>query len=345
MLLRRLAKTWVVQRLKYIDLSAVPRWLDPNLSTASRYQHSIAVGKLSLQIRDGTEHERLLLTAAAVLHDVGNGPFPHISDQLMNEMLGFNHEGAVSFAFDNSPTRDSLILKSFGLGLDEVASIVKGEHELSPFVNGDLDLDNADNVHRFMTTLLGKPLGEPSYHPAEIAASFSLEAEEVEVSEGLWRKWLEDRGRVYRYVWGDRLNMVCWTMLGRALRILKEDLTPRFFMMTNREAFGLIRLRLPELANGLKRKEFKLVLDTRYRELTGEARKLSDPTTLRKVEDELCAETGLEEWSTGLTVDQPLVNENPDHWRVYLVVHQGREEPRFLLEDILSSSAVYANED
>lgn len=156
-LLQRLSKTWVVQRLKHIDLSAVPRWLGPCVSTVSRYQHSLGVGQLSLLISDGTDHDQFLLTAAAVLHDVGNGPFPHISDKLMENMLGYRHEGAVRFAFENSPMKSPLILEEYGLDLEEVASIVKGEHRLSPLLNGRPDLDNADNIHRFMNTIPGRP--------------------------------------------------------------------------------------------------------------------------------------------------------------------------------------------
>ena len=33
-----LSKTWVVQRLKNISVSAVPRWLRSNVATASRYE-------------------------------------------------------------------------------------------------------------------------------------------------------------------------------------------------------------------------------------------------------------------------------------------------------------------
>ncbi|MFQ6095005.1 MAG: HD domain-containing protein [Candidatus Bathyarchaeia archaeon] len=337
-LLRRLSKSWVLQRLKHIDLSVVPSWLGPCVSTASRYQHSLGVGRLSLLISDGTEHDQFLLTAAGVLHDVGNGPFPHISDHLMKDMLGFKHEGAVSFAFEKSPLKDSSILEEYGIDLEEVASVVKGEHRLSPLLNGHPDLDNADNIYRFMNTIPGKPLGEASYQPSEIAVSMSVETGGMEIPHNLRRRWLRDWEKVYHYLWNDRLNMIGWTMLGRALRILRDDLTPTFFTMTNREAFHLIRLKLPKLAIGLKKKAFKITLDRRYNLLRGEALKLSDPTDLRKIEDELCKETGLEDWCIGLTVDRPLLREEADHWRVYLTVYEGVEEAKFLLEDILSNS-------
>jgi len=340
-LLQRLSKTRVVQRLKHIDLSVVPVWLCPRVSTASRYQHSLNVGRLSLLITDGAEHDRLLLTAAGTLHDVGNGPFPHISDQLMEEMLGYSHEGAVRFAFENSPARDSAVLDEYGLDLDEVGAIVNGRHRLSPLVNGQLDLDNADNVHQFITTMPGKLLGEPSYRPEEIAAAMSLQVGDAEISEDLRTRWLRDHETVYRHVWEDRLNMIGWTMLGRAMRIMEEELTPSFFRMTNKEAFQLIESSLPNLASSLGKREYKITLDKKYLQLKGEAQKLSDPRNLWKIEDELCRETGLETWSLGLTVDRPVIGEEADHWRVYLVVHKGIEAPKSFIEDMLSGSPHY----
>jgi len=342
-MLRHLSKTWVVQRLKHIDLSSVPSWLAPCVSTVSRYPHSVGVGRLSLVISDGTEHDKLLLTAAAVLHDAGNGPFPHISDQLMEDLLGFRHEGALSFAFKRSPTKDDAILEEYGLDLEDVASVVQGGHRLSPLLNGRPDLDNADNIHRFMTTIPGRPLGEASYQPSEIATFMFLEAGVKEIPEGLRRRWLRDWEKVYRHVWEDRLNMISWTMLGRAMRVLREELTPSFLTMTNREAFRLIRLKLPKLADGLKKKRFRILLDRRYSLLKGEARKLSDSKGLRRMEDELCRETGFENWALGLTVDQPLIREKADHWRVYLVAYNDSEELKKLLEEILFNSTPFTD--
>ena len=344
-MLQRLSRTSVVLRLKHIDLSVVPNWLCPNVPTVSRYQHSLGVGRLSLLISGGAEHDRLLLTAAATLHDAGNGPFPHISDQPMEEMLGFGHEGAVRFAFENSPTKDLAALDEYGLDLDEVSAIVNGKHKLSPLVNGQLDLDNADNVHRFMTGMPSKLLGEPSYQPEEIAVGMSLEAGEAKISQDLQRRWLKDHETVYRHVWEDRLNMIGWTMLGRSMRIIKEELTPLFFRMTNGEAFQLIGSMLPRLANGLEKREYKIIHDSKYQLLRGEAQKLSDKRNLGEIEDELCRETGLEDWALGLTVDQPVMREEADHWRVYLVVYEGSEDPKSLLEGMLSSSVLFPEEE
>jgi len=122
------------------------------------------------------------------------------------------------------------------------------------------------------------------------------------------------------------------------MRILKEELTPGFFTMTNKEAFHLIQSRLPRLADGLKNKEYNIILDRKYSLFRGEARKLQNQSYLREIEEEMCRETGLKKWSLGLTVAQPRIRETDYYWRIYLIVNRGNEEPKTLLEDILSSS-------
>ncbi|MBS7656392.1 MAG: HD domain-containing protein [Candidatus Bathyarchaeia archaeon] len=337
-LIRDLSKASLVQRLKHITLSAVPAWLGPRVATASRFHHSIAVGKLSLLVSGGTKYERLLLTAVSVLHDVGDGPFPHISDQSMKEHLGFTHENAVRFAFENSPKEDKRVLDKYGLDLDEVCSVLAGSHQLSKFFYGFPDLDNADNIYRFISSIPGKPLGEPLYFPSEIASSFSLNCETQNIDSGLKKRWAADFEKVYSYVWNDRHNMVCWTMLGRALRILNEELTPDFFRLTNREAYTLLCKKLPQWAKGLRQGKYKIALDKKFVELKGDARKLTCPSNLASVEQELCKEARLKNWMLGITVDQPLMKEKPDHWRVYLVLYDNIETALSLINNMLSSS-------
>jgi hypothetical protein len=336
--LQDLSKTFLVQRLKHITLSAVPSWLRPRVATASRFQHSLAVGKLSLLVSGGTSHDRLLLTAASALHDVGDGPFPHISDQSMKEILGFTHEGAVRFAFEHSPAQDRQILDTYGLDLNEVCSVLDSRHRLSPLLYGFPDLDNADNIYRFMMTIPGKPLGEASYLPSEIASSMSLDSENQNVPNGLRKRWATDFGKVYSYVWNDSQNMVCWTMLGRALRILKEELSPSFFRLTNREAYKFMRLKLPRWADGLSKGGYTISIDKKFAEFRGDARRLTHPLNLAQVEKEVCEQAGLEDWMLGLTVDQPLLRERPDHWRIYLVLYKDNETAKTLVEEMISSS-------
>jgi len=40
----------------------------------------------------------------------------------------------------------------------------------------------------------------------------------------------------------------------------------------------------------------------------------------------------------GLTVDQPLLREKPDYWRVYLVLYKDNKTAKTLINDMLLSS-------
>jgi HD superfamily phosphohydrolase len=340
-MLQELSKTRVVERLKNISLSSVPPWLGPQVATASRYEHSLAVGYLSLNVTGGTEHEQLLLTAAAILHDVGNGPFPHISDQVMKETLGITHEHAVKFAFQYSVIEDKSALERYGLNLNEVSMILENRHNLSPFFYGFPDLDNADNIYRFLTTIPGNPLGPASYQPVEIASSMSLDIKGHDLSNNLVKRWKADFQKVYTYVWNDSANMICWTMLGRVLRILKGALTPSFFRLTNEEAHRFVSLKVPRWGKAMKESNFQIVFDKKFKNLTGESMGMTEKSNLNEIEMFLCKETGLEEWMLGLTVDQPLLGEEPDHWRVYLVTYKGNKKPVAIISDILKDSEPY----
>jgi hypothetical protein len=289
-------------------------------------------------VSGGNEDNRLLLTAASALHDVGDGPFPHISDQSMKELLGFSHEGAVRFAFEHSSIEDRRILEKYGLNLNEICSVLENHHRLSPLLYGFPDLDNADNIYRFMTTIPRKPLGEASYSPSEIASSMSLDSENRSIPNDLKKRWAADFEKVYSYVWNDRYNMVCWTMLGRALRILKDELSPSFFRLTNKEAYTFMWLKLPRWADGLSKGEYSIFVDRKFAELKGDAQRLTHPSNLAQVEKKLCNEAGLEDWMLGLTVDQPLLGEKPDYWRVYLVLYKNSETAKTLVEKMLLDS-------
>jgi hypothetical protein len=298
----------------------------------------MAVGRLSLLVSGGNNHDRLLLTATAALHDVGDGPFPHISDQTMKEKLGFTHEGAVRFAFEHSPIEDNRILGKYGLNLNEICIVLEGQHAISPLFYGFPDLDNADNIYRFIATVPRQPLGEASYVPSEVASSMSLDLDKQNIPYDLKRRWTADFEKVYSYVWNDKCNMICWTMLGRALRMLKNELNPSFFRLTNREAYKFMKLKLPYWADGLSRGKYKIFVDKKFVELRGDALRLMHPSSLAQVEKEMCDETGLEDWMLGLTIDQPLLREKPDYWRVYLVLYKDSETAKTLVNDMLLSS-------
>src|SRR5579859_3405163 len=76
------------RRLDGVSLSDVPGELLFGRSFPSRLTHSLGVYYLTRQARPRDR----ALQAAALAHDLGHGPFSHLSEPLMIERIGIDHE-------------------------------------------------------------------------------------------------------------------------------------------------------------------------------------------------------------------------------------------------------------
>lgn len=96
-----------------------------------------------------TERARDAL-AAALLHDVGHGPFSHLFEQVLPQAR--HHEAWTREIVLDSSTDVSRILKRFDASLPErVADLVQGKHELTflaKAVSGTFDVDRCDYLLR-----------------------------------------------------------------------------------------------------------------------------------------------------------------------------------------------------
>ena len=96
-----------------------------------------------------TERARDAL-AAALLHDVGHGPFSHLFEQVLPQAR--RHEAWTSEIVLDPGTDVNRILKRFDPGLPErVADLVQGKHELTfmaKAVSGTFDVDRCDYLLR-----------------------------------------------------------------------------------------------------------------------------------------------------------------------------------------------------
>ncbi len=321
-----LEERWVLRRLSDIDLSVVPPWFVEGLSTASRYEHSIHVAHMAAIVARRLGLDEVLLALAGLLHDAGCGPFPHITDELMRILTGRRgHEENVEFVLSKSPDGELSLLERI-VNVDEVFQIISGGHALSPLISGPLDLDNADNVHRYISTMPSLPLGLPSYMPMEVATTIELRGGEAVVPRDTAERWASDRERLYRFLEEHGGNICAWVMISRALRLLMDELDEEFLLLGNREAFSRIKSSLPELAKGLLERSF--ILAGRF-ELRGElAGRVSvggrtDWSFLAAVEEEVLSETGLPEWAVGVEVlrSKACTPWNACRWRGYLVIH------------------------
>ncbi|RLG41292.1 MAG: hypothetical protein DRO05_04315 [Thermoproteota archaeon] len=326
-LLTRLEESWSVRRLTEIDLSVVPPWLVEELAVASRYEHSTHVAHLALIASLRLDLDPLLLSVSGLLHDVGCGPFPHISDELMRIFMGWEHPSNVKFVLEKSSDRELSQLEEFGLDPSEVFDVISGVHEYSPLINGEIDVDNADNIYRYIATMPSLPLGEPLYRPLEIVLAMRFEGRKLEIEQEVKRRWAEDRDRIYSYLENHEGNIAAWVMLSRAMRLLMQELDENFFLLTNKSAFSLFISRLPELSRNLLDRKFLLLENLEMPELNEDIRSLvtkdrADWTRIAELEEQIRSELGLERWSFGLEIlsskSKPSWEEKKV-WKLYLV--------------------------
>ncbi|HKW19905.1 MAG TPA: HD domain-containing protein [Ktedonobacterales bacterium] len=154
------------RRLAAVSLSDVPGELLFDRPFPSRLDHTLGVYHLA---RVARPRDRAL-QAAALFHDLGHGPFSHLTEPLMRESLGMDHEerSITLIATVRSCLSSTVARRLAWLDWDEVAALLRGKDALDRggLLAGRLDYDNADNLARF---LLASGLGTPGYHPETLA--------------------------------------------------------------------------------------------------------------------------------------------------------------------------------
>jgi uncharacterized protein len=121
----------------------------------SRFTHSLGVLHLMTRVLERlSEHhhisaeDRVAASAAAILHDVGHGPFSHV----MEKVLGFHHEAWTVRAVVSDETEIGAVLRSYSSALpNRVAEIIEGRFEplfLAQLVSSQLDVDRMDYLLR-----------------------------------------------------------------------------------------------------------------------------------------------------------------------------------------------------
>jgi uncharacterized protein len=121
----------------------------------SRFTHSLGAFHLATRILAKfantysiSEEDRLAVRIAALLHDIGHGPFSHVIETI----LGFHHEDFTVQAVLSSETEVGALLAAHDPALPErVANIIRGTFRpmaLAQLVSSQLDVDRMDYLLR-----------------------------------------------------------------------------------------------------------------------------------------------------------------------------------------------------
>src|ERR1700704_135391 len=153
-LMMRLIDTPEFQRLRRIKQLGLGLYTYQG-AEPSRFTHSLGALHLMTRILDrlSDRHEievadRAAARAAALLHDVGHGPFSHA----MEKVLGVHHEKLTMLAVTSKETGLGSALRSYSAELPaRVASIIEGTFKpaaLAQLVSSQLDVDRMDYLLR-----------------------------------------------------------------------------------------------------------------------------------------------------------------------------------------------------
>ncbi len=151
-----LIKTKEMQRLKNIKQLGLTYTVYPT-TEHSRYMHSIGVYHLATMILETLEKknhqpfdqdDKLSLQIAALLHDLGHGPYSHTSE----EFFGFSHEQfTIDIIKDVNTDVNKVLTKHVPHLIDKIVSFIKKEHPhqvLNAILSATIDVDRMDYLLR-----------------------------------------------------------------------------------------------------------------------------------------------------------------------------------------------------
>jgi hypothetical protein len=234
-------------RLREVHMSSVPFMLFPSFSSVNRFEHSLGVCHLAQIASDALElskRDKVELMCAGLYHDVATPPFGHVTEELLHDAFGFNHENHLTNLLvgksDDLAMEKIQIYKGKGLKLLEIihskegqrldldifriADMAVGKGRLGPLVKGEIDLDNIDNVIRAATAMGIKYTGG---NDAEILANlFQLTPNGLSFNEvclPYLQKWQQTRYELYDKIYGDVEDFSLQTMLTIAIKLLLKS--------------------------------------------------------------------------------------------------------------------------
>ena len=144
-----LIDTPAFQRLRHIKQLSTVRLVYPS-ANHTRFEHSLGVYHLARQALDGLELDdetAAHVRAAALLHDVGHGPYGHQTEGIIRRRTGRDHDEVEWLLTD--PDRELCrVLERHGLDPERVAALVAGKGGVGQLVSGELDVDRMDYLVR-----------------------------------------------------------------------------------------------------------------------------------------------------------------------------------------------------
>ena len=230
----------------------------------TRFEHSLGVSHLAGRMADSlslSEEESTVVEVAAMLHDVGHGPYSHTLEHILHERGGADHmhitEGIITGEYEILsdeerslfPERRTVpeILESYGIDPKEVSSLIHGpdaggkernlfhwgegaeafhsqDHTMGHLVHGPVDCDQMDYLLRD-AHFTGVRHGIIDHH--RLIHCMERHSGDIAISEGglsALEGMMTARALMYSAVYFHKVTRITEVMLSRAVERSEENL-------------------------------------------------------------------------------------------------------------------------
>ena len=285
------------QRLRRIKQLGLINLVYPG-ATHTRFEHSVGTmnlgSKLSEELDLDTD-EIELIRASALLHDIGHGPFSHVSEGV----LSVPHEEFSKFVITKTSMKDLLEEK---FDTNEIVDIITGKGHLGPIVSGELDVDRMDYLLRDSHNT-GVSYGIIDYERLISNLSLDdgliLDIKGVQAAEGA----LVSRYFMYPSVYQHHTTRIVNTMFRRALKkTFSEGIIDEreMYKYDDSDIISIFRRCDNEYANDIMRRLDNRIVPKRVKTIRLDNFKSPEkmykikPEELRKAEEEIAEDYGLD---------------------------------------------------
>ncbi len=155
---KEIIDSYPVQRLRRLRQLAGSEYVYPG-ANHTRFEHSVGVMYLASRVTENanfsqllSEEEAEMVKIAALLHDVGHGPFSHVFEQLLIKELDKTHEDITTWMIERSELKDKLTntgYKPKDVGKLAVGKLRKPKRAfLDQIISSAVDVDKQDFIVR-----------------------------------------------------------------------------------------------------------------------------------------------------------------------------------------------------
>lgn len=306
---QRLSQTPQMQRLRGISQDVLPQQLLP-WPMASRLEHSLGtchLATLAFDEHEYTSKPAMLFMISALLHDTGNPCLSHLAEPFLKKLTGLDGESFLYATLLSTPAEK--IINHLGFQLEEVAACVTGKLEpLSIGLNGSLDIDNVDNIGRYLHCV-GKV---PKFDAPKIASGMRFDGKQWRLKADRVpeaKSWQQDRQDVYANHIYSEPHLGTAMMLYRGLQLAFDQgkIRQDFFWLDDLRAFH----RLAEMSDNTshlarltrEKQWHALVVDQKTERPSRRLKTLAaNPDSRKNLADAICTTLNLPLWAIAVYI-------------------------------------------